>query len=68
MLCLQCSSETHTYISKIYRIEEIICCEVESFFDPRIKEIYIISAYVCIEVYGSNTIKEYQQFAYENTC
>ena len=47
------------------RIEEITRREMEGFSDPRIKEIRIMGACVCIEVYDSNTIKEYQQFAYK---
>ncbi len=37
----------------------------QGFSDPRIKEIRIMGACVCIEVYDQATIKGYQQFAYE---
>ncbi len=57
--------ETQDYMSKIRRIEEITRREMEGFSDPRIKEIRIMGACVCIEVYDSDTIKGYQQFAYD---
>lgn len=57
--------EKQDYMSKIYRIEEITRREMGTFSDPRIKEIRIMGACVCIEVYNSDTIKGYQQFAYE---
>lgn len=57
--------EKQDYMSKIRRIEEITCCEMNEFSDPRIKEIRMMGACVCIEVYDSDTIKGYQQFAYE---
>ena len=57
--------ETQDYISKIRRIEEITRREMAGFFDPRIKEVRIMGACVCIEVYDPDTIKGYQQFAYE---
>ena len=33
--------------------------------DPRIKEVRMMGGCVCIEVYDSETLKGYQQFAYE---
>lgn len=57
--------ESQDYMSKIRRIEEITRREMEGFSDPRIKEIRIMGACVCIEVYDSNTLKGYQPFAYE---
>lgn len=57
--------ETQDYMSKIRRIEDITRREMKGFSDPRIKEIRILGACVCIEVYDSDTIKRYQQFAYE---
>ena len=57
--------ETQDYMSKIRKIEEITRREMEGFSDPRIKEVRIMGACVCIEVYDSDTIKGYQQFAYE---
>ena len=57
--------EEQDYMSKIRRIEEITRREVEGFFDPRIKAIRIMGGCVCNEVYDADTIKGYQQFAYE---
>lgn len=58
--------EKQDYMSKIRRIEEITRSEMEGFSDPRIKEIRIMGACVCIEVYDPDTIRGYQQFAYEH--
>ncbi len=58
--------EKQDYMSKIRRIEEITRREMEGFSDPRIKEIRIMGACVCIEVYDPDTIRGYQQFAYEH--
>ena len=57
--------EEQDYMSKIRRIEEITRREMEGFFDPRIKAIRIMGGCVCSEVYDADTIKGYQQFAYE---
>ena len=57
--------EEQDYMSKIRRIEEITRREMEGFFVPRIKAIRIMGGCVCIEVYDADTIKGYQQFAYE---
>lgn len=57
--------EAQDYMSKIRRIEEITFREMDGFSDPRIREVRIMGACVCVEVYDSDTIKGYQQFAYE---
>ncbi len=57
--------EEQDYMSKIHTIEEITRREMDGFSDPRIKEIRIMGACVCLEVYDSATIKGYQQFAYD---
>lgn len=57
--------ESQDYMSKIHIIEKITRREMEGFSDSRIKEIRIMGACVCIEVYDSSTINGYQQFAYE---
>lgn len=57
--------EKEDYMSKIHRIEEIIRREMEGFTDPRIKEVRMMGGCVCVEVYDSDTLKGYQQFAYE---
>lgn len=57
--------EEQDYMSNIRRIEEITRREMDGFSDPRIKEVRIMGACVCIEVYNSDIIKGYQQFAYD---
>lgn len=57
--------EKQDYISKIRKIEEITRREMEGFSDPRIKEIRIMGACVCVEVYSADLIQGYQQFAYK---
>ena len=57
--------EREDYISKIQRIEEISRREMDGFTDPRIKEVRIMGGCVCIEVYESQTLEGFQQFAYE---
>lgn len=57
--------EQEDYMSKIHRIEEITKREMKGFFDARIKEIRIMGACVCVEVFDSSTLKGFQQFAYE---
>lgn len=57
--------EQEDYMSKIKRIEEITRREMEGFSDPRIKEVRIMGGCVCVEVHDSETLKGYQQFAYE---
>ena len=57
--------EKQDYMSKIRRIEEITRREMNGFSDPRIKEIRIMGACVCIEVFDSETIRGYKQFAAE---
>lgn len=56
--------ENQDYMSKIHRIEEITRREMEGFTDPRIKEIRIMGACVCVEVNDSSSIEGYQEFAY----
>lgn len=57
--------EKEDYMSKIHRIEEITRREMEGFDAPGIKEVRIMGGCVCVEVYDSETLKGYQQFAYE---
>lgn len=58
--------EQQNYMSKIREIETILHREMDSFSDPRIKEIRILGACICIEVYHADILKGYQQFAYEH--
>lgn len=57
--------EKQDYMSKIKRIEEITRREMEGFSDPRIREVRIMGACVCIEVYDASDISGYQKFAYK---
>lgn len=57
--------EQQDYLSKIHRIEEITRREMDGFSDSRIREIRIMGACVCIEVYDPAVIAGYQKFAYE---
>lgn len=57
--------ESQDYMSKIQRIEQITRWEMQNFSDPRIREVRIMGACVCIEVYDPADIRGYQQFAYE---
>ena len=58
--------EEQDYMSKIHRIEEITSREMKDFSDPRVKEVRIMGACVCIEVYDAQTLKGCQEFAYEH--
>lgn len=57
--------EQEDYMAKIQRISEITKREMASFSDSRIREIRIMGGCICIEVYDSQTLAGYQQFAYE---
>lgn len=57
--------ESENYMDKIARIEAITRRELDGFSDPRIREIRIMGGCVCIEVYDSETLRGYQQFACE---
>ena len=57
--------ESENYMDKIARIEAITRRELEGFSDQRIREIRIMGGCVCIEVYDSETLRGYQQFACE---
>lgn len=57
--------ESEHYMDKIARIEAITRRELDGFSDPRIREIRIMGGCVCIEVYDSETLHGYQQFACE---
>lgn len=56
--------EEQDYMSKIHRIEEITRRELEGFADPRVREVRIMGACVCLEVYDPAVIRGYQEFAY----
>lgn len=58
--------EQEDYMYKIQKIAEITRREMEGFSDPRIKEVRMMGGCVCIEVYDSNVLNGFQQFAYEH--
>lgn len=57
--------EKQDYLSKIHGIEKITRREMEGFSDPRVKEVRIMGACVCLEVYDPASIRGYQEFAYK---
>ena len=58
--------EKEDYMSKIKKIAEITKREMEGFTDPRIKEVRMMGGCVCIEVYDSNALNGFQEFAYQH--
>lgn len=57
--------EKQDYVAKIKRIEEITRREMGGFSHDKIKEVRIMGGCVCVEVKEADTLKGYQQFAYE---
>lgn len=57
--------EKQDYMAKIKRIEEITRREMGGFSHDKIKEVRIMGGCVCVEVKEADTLKGYQQFAYE---
>lgn len=57
--------ERENYMAKISNIERVTKQEMKRFSDPRIKEIRIMGACVCIEVFDSEVLDGYQEYAYE---
>lgn len=57
--------EKEDYMSKIHHIENVTRREMAGFTDSRIKEIRIMGGCVCVEVYDSDTLNGFQQFACE---
>jgi len=56
--------EKGNYMEKIKNIEAIMKREMEGFSDSRIKEVRIMGGCVCIEVLEEETLKGFQEFAY----
>lgn len=56
--------EKQNYLAKIRTIESITRRELQGFLDPRVKEIRIMGACVCLEVYDASMLEGYMQFAY----
>ncbi len=57
--------EQEDYMAKIHRIEQITRREMEGFEAPGIREVRILGGCVCVEVKDADSLKGYQQFAYE---
>lgn len=57
--------ERENYMKKIARIEAISHREMDSFQDPRIREVRILGGCTCVEVRDPEALKGFQQFAYE---
>lgn len=57
--------EQENYMEKIRRITEITRRELKGFESPKVKEVRIMGGCVCLEVKDEETIRGYQQFAYE---
>lgn len=56
--------EQDDYMSKIQSIEKITFNQLSNFKHEKIKEIRIMGGCMCIEVFDSNSIKGFQDFAY----
>lgn len=57
--------EREDYMGKIKQIEAVTRREMAGFSDPRIKEVRIMGGCVCIEVNEAETLKGFQEFAYQ---
>ncbi|MBQ0059029.1 MAG: adenosylmethionine--8-amino-7-oxononanoate transaminase [Lachnospiraceae bacterium] len=57
--------ERENYMEKIRKIEEISIREMSGFSHPKIKEVRIMGACTCVEVYDPADLEGFQQFAYE---
>ena len=51
------------YMEKIRRIEEVTRREMEGFSDPRVREVRIMGACVCIEVFDESDLEGFPAFA-----
>ena len=57
--------EKNNYLDKIKKVSEILKRETADFTDPRIREIRVMGACFCIEVFDKSTINGFKQFAYD---
>lgn len=57
--------EKENYMDKINNITAITKREMNNFSDPRIKEIRIMGGCVCIEVFDSEILNGFKEFAYD---
>ena len=53
------------YLARVRRIEEVTRREMEGFSDPRVREVRIMGACVCIEVYDEADLSGFAAFARE---
>ena len=53
------------YMEKIKRIEEISKQQMQGFTHPKVREVRIMGACTCVEVYDPKDLEGFQQFAYE---
>ena len=57
--------ERENYMEKIKRIEEISKQQMQGFTHPKVREVRIMGACTCVEVYDPKDLEGFQQFAYE---
>lgn len=57
--------ERENYMEKIKRIEEISRQQMQGFTHPKVREVRIMGACTCVEVYDPKDLEGFQQFAYE---
>ena len=52
-------------MEKIKKIEEISRQQMQGFTNPKVREVRIMGACTCVEVYNPKDLEGFQQFAYE---
>ncbi|MDY3796409.1 MAG: adenosylmethionine--8-amino-7-oxononanoate transaminase [Agathobacter sp.] len=57
--------ERENYMEKIKKIEEISRQQMQGFTHPKVREVRIMGACTCVEVYDPKDLEGFQQFAYE---
>ena len=57
--------ERENYMEKIKKIEEISRQQMQGFTNPKVREVRIMGACTCVEVYNPKDLEGFQQFAYE---
>lgn len=57
--------ERENYMEKIKKIEEISGQQMQGFTNPKVREVRIMGACTCVEVYNPKDLEGFQQFAYE---
>ena len=57
--------ERENYMEKIKKIEEISRQQMQGFTHPKVREVRIMGACTCVEVYNPKDLEGFQQFAYE---